>query len=72
MKNLIMREYKMQELLPFIGYIDPGSGSILIQALLAGAFGALLTIKLWSGRIGHLARRISGRGNDSRPDSSDN
>ena len=36
----------MQELLPFIGYIDPGSGSILIQALLAGAFGALLTIKL--------------------------
>ena len=72
MKNLIMREYQMQELLPFIGYIDPGSGSILIQALLAGAFGALLTIKLWSGRIGHLARRICGRGNDSRPDSSDN
>ncbi len=54
------------------GASTPALDALVDTALLAGAFGALLTIKLWSGRIGHLARRICGRGNDSRPDSFDN
>lgn len=52
----------MPGMLHIFAYIDPGSGSLLIQALLAGLFGALLTLKLWSGRLGLLARRICNRG----------
>ena len=39
------------------GYIDPGSGSFLIQALLAGVLGLSFTLKsLWRSLKGRLAR----------------
>lgn len=46
-------------------YIDPLSGSIVFQVLVAGALGALLTIKRWWGSVVRLARalltRVAGR-----------
>ncbi len=42
-------------------YIDPGSGSFLVQILLAGLLGALLSIRLWVGHVLALIRRF-GRG----------
>ena len=32
-------------------YIDPGTGSYIVQMLIAGLMGALFTIKLYWGRI---------------------
>jgi hypothetical protein len=32
-------------------YIDPGTGSIIIQALIGGAVGALLALKIYWNRI---------------------
>lgn len=39
-------------------YLDPGSGSILIQLLVAGALGALIVLRTSWGRI----RSLFGRG----------
>jgi hypothetical protein len=38
-------------------YLDPGSGSFLIQLLIAGALGAALAIRLSWGRIKGFFRR---------------
>lgn len=38
-------------------YIDPGTGSILIQGLIAAIVGGLFTIKLWWRRIKGLFTR---------------
>ncbi|HSR46486.1 MAG TPA: hypothetical protein VLL77_00725 [Anaerolineales bacterium] len=38
-------------------YLDPGSGSYLIQLVLAGALGALLAIRMSWGRIKGMFRR---------------
>ena len=38
-------------------YLDPGSGSFLIQLLIAGALGAALAIRLSWGRIKGIFRR---------------
>ncbi|MBX3723822.1 MAG: hypothetical protein KF713_18395 [Turneriella sp.] len=32
---------------PLYAYVDPGSGSILVQAVLAGFLGALLAVKIY-------------------------
>ena len=41
----------------FLAYLDPGSGSILLQCL-AGAFlGALLAAKLWTFHLKQFLRR---------------
>lgn len=42
----------------FLAYLDPGSGSLLIQALLAGLFGVLVSIKLWTGKVGGWIRHF--------------
>jgi hypothetical protein len=34
---------------PVFAYIDPGTGSMLIQVLAAAIFGALFTMKTWLG-----------------------
>lgn len=38
-------------------YLDPGSGSFLIQLLIAGALGAALAIRMSWGRIKGIFRR---------------
>lgn len=42
------------------GYLDPGSGSFILQLLVSGLLGFMLTFKLFWHRIAHLFRR-SGR-----------
>lgn len=41
-------------------YLDPGTGSLLIQMLVAGVLGALFTIKLWIGALKRFLRRLAG------------
>lgn len=43
-------------------YIDPGTGSILIQGLIAAIVGALFTIKIWWRRIKALFTRRTDAG----------
>ena len=33
------------------GYLDPGSGSLILQALLGGAAGILVAFKAWKARV---------------------
>jgi hypothetical protein len=42
-------------------YIDPLSGSIVFQVLVAGALGALLTIGRWWGNLLRLVRALLAR-----------
>ncbi len=34
-----------------LAYLDPGTGSIILQSLVAGFFGALLVLKIYWGKI---------------------
>ena len=36
---------------PVLGYLDPGTGSVLLQALLGGLAGLAVTFKLFGRRI---------------------
>ena len=40
-----------------LAYIDPGTGSFLLQMLIASLLGALLTMKLWFGAAKSFFRR---------------
>jgi hypothetical protein len=42
-------------------YIDPSTGSLLIQVLIAGALGAAFTAKQWWGRAAAAARQLRER-----------
>lgn len=44
-------------------YLDPGTGSIIIQVLVAGLFGALFVIKLFWGKIKNLFKKLFSKGN---------
>jgi hypothetical protein len=46
---------------PCYAYIDPGSGSMLLQALLAGIVGALFTIKMYWRECKRFIGRMLGR-----------
>ena len=46
----------MNLIVPLLGYIDPGTGSFLLQLLIGGLLGGLATIKLWWGRLKDLLR----------------
>lgn len=39
-----------------LGYLDPGSGSLLLQALLGGIAALGVTAKLWYGRVARVLR----------------
>jgi hypothetical protein len=45
------------------GYLDPGTGSIIIQAIIAGLFGALFAIKLFWGKIKNLFKNLFSKRN---------
>ena len=44
---------------PSYGYLDPGTGTMISQLLVAVVSGAALTLKLSWGRVKHLFRRTS-------------
>jgi NhaP-type Na+/H+ or K+/H+ antiporter len=41
-------------------YIDPGTGSFIIQAVIGAVLGAFFTMKLWMGSVKRFFRRIVG------------
>ncbi|MFQ5495343.1 MAG: hypothetical protein ACE5EX_08160, partial [Phycisphaerae bacterium] len=47
---------------PILAYLDPGTGSIILQALLGVVFGALLGLKLFWVNIKNMTTRILRRG----------
>jgi hypothetical protein len=47
--------------LPAQAYIDPLSGSIVFQVLIAGLLGALLTVRRWWGNAVRFVRMLLGR-----------
>lgn len=49
-------------------YLDPGTGSILLQGLLAAIVGALATVKLFWQRISDLLASWFKRDRTSKPD----
>jgi uncharacterized membrane protein YoaK (UPF0700 family) len=42
-------------------YVDPSTGSILLQVLVAGALGAAFTVKQWWQRVATAARQLRAR-----------
>ncbi len=56
-KKMMMQSVVGATLLLFIfaqgahAYLDPGSGSLILQLILAGLFAALLSVKIFWGRI---------------------
>lgn len=46
--------------LPLLAYLDPGSGSILLQVLIAGLLGVLFSLRLYWRRVKLLLRRVLG------------
>jgi hypothetical protein len=51
-----------------LAYLDAGSGSLIIQAVVAGFAGTLVAVKLgWRRIAGRLRRRPAEEGTDERP-----
>jgi hypothetical protein len=46
---------------PAHAYLDPTTGSILLQGLLAGVAGATVVLRLYWGRVKAFFRRVTGR-----------
>jgi hypothetical protein len=46
---------------PAYAYLDPGTGSFLLQILLAGFLGLVLTLRLFRDKIAAVFRRLLGR-----------
>jgi hypothetical protein len=51
---------------PVYAYLDPGTGSIVIQAVVAGVVGALAVCRFYWSRLKGLFRRTSPKDNDVR------
>ena len=60
---------------PAFAYLDPGTGSIILQGLIAGIAGALVVGKLYWERIKQFFARLLSRGKnegtDNRPEQND-
>ena len=56
---------------PAQAYIDPGSGSLIYQALLAGLLGLGFTLRRTTESLTRLVRRFSGRDASATPASDD-
>ena len=50
---------------PAHAYLDPGTGSVILQVLVAGALGAAFTIKLWWRNSLDFIKRLLGKKSDS-------
>ena len=53
-----------------VQYLDPGSGSYLLQLLIAGALGALFALRLYWKRVKGFFSRLLGRNSDAERDES--
>ncbi len=53
---------------PAHAYVDPGSGSILLQLVLASLFGAAFGLRLFWGSVKGFFARLFGRGSGNRDD----
>jgi hypothetical protein len=42
-------------------YLDPGSGSYLLQLLIAGALGGLVVLRMYWSRVSAFIRRLFGK-----------
>jgi hypothetical protein len=40
-----------------LAYLDPGTGSLILQVIVGGVAGALVTVKLWWARVTSIFRR---------------
>jgi uncharacterized membrane protein len=47
----------------FCAYLDPGTGSIIIQVVIAGLFGLIFFIKLFWGKIKSLFKNLLSKSN---------
>ena len=52
------------------GYLDPGTGSFLLQILVAGLLGILLAVRIFRDRIMIFLRRLTGRSSSTSDDTS--
>ncbi len=48
-----------------LAYIDPGTGSFLLQILLAGVLGGIATLKIYWGRVKGMFVRAEARARSS-------
>jgi hypothetical protein len=55
-------------IVPLLAYIDPGAGSILLQAMLGGAAGVAVLVRMYSQRLRDRLKR-SGSMADRSPES---
>ncbi len=46
---------------PFFAYLDPGSGSYLLQLLIASLVGALLALRVYWSKVKAFVMRLFGR-----------
>lgn len=53
------------------GYLDPGTGSVILQAILGGVAAAAVTAKLWWHRVTSIFRRSERQGSDAETAGSD-
>jgi len=51
--------------LPASAYLDPGTGSFILQAIIAGLMATLFTIKLYWYRLKSFVLRLAGKNVDS-------
>jgi len=51
-----------------IGYLDPGTGSVILQALIGGVAGLAVTAKLWWHRVTGIFRRDSRAESPAEPE----
>ena len=52
----------------FFGYFDPGSGSLILQALIGAVLGALIALKMYWARVKTYVSNHLGRGEDEHLD----
>jgi hypothetical protein len=52
-------------------YLDPGTGSMILQAVLAAIVGSAVAIKIFWRRIKSLCLRLVGKGNPGNPTQTD-
>lgn len=52
---------------PAYAYLDPGSGSIILQGILAAIAGTLAAIKLYWHKLKNCCRRLLGKPVDEEP-----
>ena len=53
-----------------MGYLDPGTGSVILQAILGGVAALAVTAKLWWGRVTSIFRRGSRSDAQAEPERS--